>query len=171
MTDARSNLRRSARRLRIATILVAILIGTAVLVAIVAVLTGHQDDIPGMQIEDDGMHRWTVVLSLVGIGGCLVLALSRLTTMLVRVEAGDNIGIARDLRSFASWLFLAILGLMILPALIQLAIRLITGVPLLVTVTISLPEALMLLITGLLFFVARLVGEAERVSEEGRQII
>jgi len=171
MTDARSSLRRSARRLRIATIVVACLISAAILIAIAAVLTGRQDDIPGMQIRDDGFHLWTVVLSLAVIGGCLVLALLRLTAMLTRVEAGNSVGIARDLRSFASWLFLSILGILILPALIQLAIRLITGTRVPITITISLPEAMMLLTSGLLFFVARLVDEAERVAADASQII
>ena len=167
----RSSLKRSARRLRISTLVVAAIVGAAMLIAIGAVISGNQDRIPGMQIEENGMHRWTIILSLAVIGSCLVLALLSLTAMLRRAESGDSFAIATELRGFASWLFLSVLGMVLLPGLIQLVIRLITGERLPVTVTISLPEAMMLLTTGLLFFVARLVDEAHRVVEEASQII
>ncbi len=85
--------------------------------------------------------------------------------LLRAVEAGQAFP-ARALRGFAFWLFLAVLFGVLGPALLQLA----SGAER-IEVSLSGDQALMLLLTGLLFFVARLLDEARRLADEHSQIV
>ena len=91
--------------------------------------------------------------------------------MLRRVEAGAPFAAAPQLRGFARFLFLSVLASVLLPPLILLALG--TTAPGGATVTFALAgsDLLMLFVTGLLYFVARLLDEAQRVADDLSQIV
>ena len=169
---AQPRLRRAARRLRYVTAALCALIGVGIALAIWMVLADRRESMPAMQVVDGGLHPWAIAFSLALVGLLVVLALLRLVRLLKRVEGGAHFTIARDLRAFAAFLFSAVLVAVLCPALAHIAVSLAAGVrPGPVPITLDLSQLAMLLISGLLFFVARLLDEAERIAEEARQIL
>jgi len=107
---------------------------------------------------------------LLAVGALLVAALARLAAMLRQVEAGTAFP-AAPLRGFARYLFLAVLASVLGPPLIQLGLGLAGHSARQVMFTLGGGEALMLFVTGLLFFVARLLDDAQAIADDASQIV
>jgi hypothetical protein len=109
---------------------------------------------------------WVIgAIALLLFGLLIGLAMLRAAALLRAVEGGQVFP-ARPLRGFALWLFLTVLFAVLGPPLLQLA----SGTRHLV-LSLGGGEALMLLLTGLLFFVARLLDEAQRLADDHSQIV
>ncbi len=172
MSEVQPHLRRAARRLRYVTIGLCGLFGLGILLAIWAVLANRRESLPAMQVIDDGLHPWAIAFALALVGLLVLLAMTRLVRLLRGVEEGAPFAIGRDLRGFAAYLFFAVLGAAFCPAIAHIALALATGTrPGPVPVTLDMSQLTMLLISGLLFFVARLLDEAQRVAEDASQIL
>lgn len=168
MSDPVPAIRDSARRLRLVALGAIMLVELIVLLAAWAVAFGRRGDLPAMAIHDQGLPPWPTAIGLLLIGLFVGLALFRLARMLGRIEAGDLFP-AGDLRGFALYLFLGVLVSILLPIVAPLFA---TGDgPHRITVAISLTEALMLLIGGLLFFVASLLDAAQAIADDASQIV
>lgn len=165
-SDLHPGIIRSARRLRFVTQAAAALVAVgSILVAIQASGAGY-DRIPGVTIDAGGLSGVGAAVVILIPAGLLVAALLQLVAMLRVVERGSPFGAAGRLRGFALRLFQALLAALLLPPVLHLVLG--TG---LARLGISSGEALMLLVTGLLFFVARLLVEAQRVADEHRQFV
>jgi hypothetical protein len=101
----------------------------------------------------------------------VALALLQIAAMLRAVERGAPFRSGARLRAFAFYLFLALLAATLLPTLIQWGEALLLPGPRRVTLSISGEALLMLFVTGLLFFVARLIEEAQRLADDHEQIV
>lgn len=169
MNGTSSSIRRSARRLRLATLFATALVELGIALAAWVLIAGKPGDLPWLGIEVGGLHRVPAAIVLLLFGLLLGLALLRLVAMLRQIEGGAPFA-AAGLRGFARWLFLAVFVSWLAPPLIMLAFGDASGRH---TLHLSLDssEALMLLVTGLLFFVARLLAEAERLADEHSQIV
>ena len=170
MNDVAPRLRRAARLLRLATIASALLLAAVAALAAWVLLNGRRADFSALRIEDQGLAPWSAALSILLVALMVVLALLRLARMLAKVEAGSPFGAARDLRGFATFLFLSVIASVLAPPLLQLVFAGGHG-PQRFDLSLSMSDALMLLITGLLFFVARLLDEAQRVADDASQIV
>lgn len=164
MNDVPASLRRSARRLRLVALFGLALVELLILFAAWVLIAGRREAFPMLAIQDQGMAPLPAALALLLFGLLIGLALLRLVAMLRQVEAGVRFP-ARALRGFATWLFLAVLVSVFAP----LAGAFVHGGP--VMLSLSGGEALMLLVTGLLFFVARLLGEAQALADDHSQIV
>lgn len=168
MSDA-ARLHRAARLLRLVTLVAAALLAALAALASWMVLSGRRAEFSAVRIEDQGMAPLPTAFSILLVCALVVLALLRLARMLARVEAGSPFGAARDLRGFATFLFLSVLASILAPPALQLALA--GHGPQRLDLSLSMSDALMLLITGLLFFVARLLDEAQRVADDASQIV
>ena len=155
----------SARRLRWATLAVVGLIAAGALAGIWILAVGPLGGRVSVMIDADGLGGAAAAIVLLVGASLLAAALLQLAAMLRTVELGEPFAAAGRLRRFALYLFLAVLSSILLPPLLMLAT---SG-----TLILSLDsgEFLMLFVTGLLFFVARLLEEAQRLAEEHRQIV
>jgi hypothetical protein len=160
-----NDIRLAARRLRYVTQAgIALVVGGSVAAA-GALAAGRADGLGVLRIETEGLAPWPAALSLLAVGALLAAALLHLVRMLRQVEAGASFA-AAPLRGFALFLFLAVLASILLAPLLDLAFggrRLVLAV--------SGGDALMLFVTGLLFFVAKLLDEAQRVADDASQIV
>ena len=167
MNETSSSIRRSARRLRLVTLFATALVELAIAFAAFVLIAGKPQDLPWLGIEVGGdLPPVPAGIVLLLFGLLLGLALLRLGAMLRQIEGGAPFA-AAGLRGFARWLFLAILLSWLAPPLLGFALN--GGHQLHLSLDSS--EALMLLVTGLLFFVARLLAEAERLADEHSQIV
>jgi hypothetical protein len=169
MTEISSSIRRSARRLRLATLFATALVELAIAFAAWVLVAGRPESMPWLGIEVGGLPRGPAAIVLLLFGLLLGLALLRLVAMLRQIEGGAPFA-AAGLRGFARWLFLAVFVSWLAPPLIFLAFGDASGHHHL-RLSLDSSEALMLLVTGLLFFVARLLAEAERLADEHSQIV
>jgi hypothetical protein len=169
MNEISSSIRRSARRLRVVTLFATALVELAIAFAAWVLLAGRPDNLPWLDIDVGGLHRVPAAVVLLLFGLLLGLALLRLVAMLRQIEGGAPFA-AAGLRGFARWLFLAVFVSWLAPPLILLAVGDANGRHAL-HLSLDSSEALMLLVTGLLFFVARLLAEAERLADEHSQIV
>lgn len=165
MNEPHPKLARAARRLRLVASFATALVELVILFAAWVTLNGTQASFPALQIETGGLAPVPGAISLILFGLLIGLALLRAIALLRAVEAGQAFP-ARQLRGFAFWLFMTVLFGVIGHPLIQLA----SGAHSLV-LSLSGGEALTLLLSGLLFFVARLLAEAERLADEHSQIV
>jgi hypothetical protein len=163
MNDTPAPLRRSARRLRLVALFALAVVELVILFAAWVLLAGRRDDFAMLTVHDQGMAPLPAAIVLLLFGLLIGLALLRLVAMLRQVEAGVRFP-ARALRGFATWLFLAVLFSVLAPL-----ASVLTGGP--IVLSLSGGEALMLLVTGLLFFVARLLGEAQALADDHSQIV
>ena len=170
MNGLSPNIRRGARRLRLATLAGILVVEALVLLAAWAVLFGRRADVPALRIEDQGLPAWPTVIALLLIGLFVGLALWRLARMLAKVEAGSPFGAAADLRGFALFLLLSVLVSILAPVAAQ-GIAAIGDESHRVSLQLGLGELLMLLVTALLFFVARLLDEAQAIADDASQIV
>ena len=168
MSEVSAPIRDSARRLRLVALGAIVLVELVALLAAWAVAFGRRADLPAMTIHDQGLPPWPTAVGLALIGLFVGLALFRLANMLGRIERGELFP-ARDLRGFALYLFLSVLVSILLPIVGPLFAG--GDGPHRVTIGISLMEALMLLISGLLFFVARLLDAARAIADDASQIV
>ena len=165
-TDLSPSIARAARRLRFVTQ------GAAALVLVGSVLAASQAAGAGfhrtasVNIDAGGLTGVPAAMVLLVPAGLLAAALLQLVAMLRVVEKGAPFGAAGQLRGFALRLFMAVLAGVLLPPALHIGLG--TGPAIL---TISSGDALMLLVTALLFFVARLLLEAQRVADEHRQFV
>ena len=169
MNEAPPSIRRSARRLRLVTLVAAALVEVAIAFGAWVLIAGRPDNMPWLGIEVGGLHNGPAAIVLILFGLLLGLALLRLAAMLRQIEGGAPFG-AAGLRGFARYLFLAVLVSWLAPPLLLLMMGDATGRHRL-QLSLDSGEALMLLVTGLLFFVARLLAEAERLADEHSQIV
>ena len=165
MIEVPPHLRRAARRLRLFVLLATALIVSVLGFAAWVQASGHGASFPALQIEVAGLTALPGAIMLLLLALLLGLAMFSAAGLLRAVEAGDAFP-ARPLRGFALYLFLAVLLSVIGPPLLHLA-----GGAGRIELSLSGGEALMLLITGLLFFVARLLDEAQRLADEHSQIV
>lgn len=164
-----ARLPRTARLLRLVTLAAAVSLAALAILASWVLLSGRRAEFSAIRIEDQDMAPLPVALSILLVGALVVLALLRLARMLARVESGSPFGAARDLRGFATFLFLSVLASVLAPPALQLALA--GHGPQRIDLSLSMSDAVMLLITGLLFFVARLLDEAQRVADDASQIV
>lgn len=165
MRESPSSLRRAARRLRLFASFATALVELLILFAAWVTLNGNAGSFPALEIDTGGLAPVPGAISLLLFGLLIGLALFRAIALLRAVEAGRAFP-ARELRGFAFWLFLTVLFTVLGHPLLQLA-----GGAHRLVLSLSGGEALMLLLTGLLFFVARLLAEAERLADEHSQIV
>jgi hypothetical protein len=165
MNQTPPHLRRAARRLRYVALFVTALVELAILFAAWVTLNGNAAGFPALEIETGGLAPLPGAIALLLFGLLVGLAMVRAAGLLRAVEAGQVFP-ARPLRGFAFWLFVTVLFTVVGHPLLQLA----SGASRLV-LSLGGGEALMLLLTGLLFFVARLLDEAQRLADDHSQIV
>lgn len=165
MIEPPPHLRRSARRLRLVALFAGALVELALLFGAWVTLNGNAASFPALTVDTGGLAPVPAAMALLLLALLIGLALLRAAALLRAVEAGD-IFPARALRGFAFWLFLTVLVGVLGHPLVQLA----SGARRL-ELSLSGGEALMLLLTGLLFFVARLLDEARRLADDHSQIV
>ena len=165
MNEPPLRLRRSARRLRLFVLFATAVIELLILFAAWVTLNGNAASFPAMEINTGGLPAVPGAISLLLFGLLIGLGMLRAVALLRAVEAGEAFP-ARQLRGFALYLFLAVLFTVFAPPLLHLA----SGANRMV-LTLDGGQALMLLLTGLLFFVARLLDEAQRLADDHSQIV
>jgi hypothetical protein len=168
MSELSPSIRQAARRLRVATLVAIVLAEGVILIAVAVVLFGRRADLPALHIQDQGLPPWATAIGLLLIALFIGLALFRLARMLGKVEAGDLFA-AGDLRGFAFYLFLSVLVSIVVPMIGPLLAA--DPGPHRLMLNLNLTEGLMLLISGLLFFVARLLDEAQAIADDASQIV
>ena len=171
MSELPPQIRRSARRLRYVALAAIILFELVLLFAAWVLMTGRRDEYSALEIHDSGLPPWAASLLLLVIGLLVGIALFRLVRMLGRVEAGAPFAAAGDLRGFAFYLLVAVIASVFVPPLLQLGIGLGSGAPHRIAFSLGGTELLTLLVSGLLFFVARLLDEAQRLADDHSQIV
>ncbi|QDE37734.1 DUF2975 domain-containing protein [Luteibacter pinisoli] len=160
-------LQRRARRLRRATC------ASGALLALMVV--------SGIALPDNGIIRvsgaelpyvWNVITSS-AVVLLAVLSLVALAAMLRAVEAGELFArsTTQRFRRFALLYLLSIVADLLLPPMVQLGLLLAHGGHGLVTVGIDNARVLSLAVAGILFFIARLFDEAQRLEEDSRGIV
>jgi hypothetical protein len=171
MTTLPPEIRRSARRLRYAALVLIALLELLLLFASWVLVSGRTGEFPALHIHVSGLPPWAGALTLLLAGILGGIALLRLVRMLVRVEAGEPFAAAGDLRGFAFYLMLAIAASVFVPAFFQLGIAAFSGGPHRVALDFGASDSLALLVSALLFFVARLLDEAQRLADDHSQIV
>jgi len=171
MTTLPPQIRRSARRLRYLALAVIALLELLLLFAAWVLVAGLTSEFPAVHIHDSGLPPWAGALTLLLAGFLVGIALLRLVRMLVRVEAGEPFAAAGDLRGFAFYLLLAIAASVFVPAFLQLGIAAASGGPHRLAFDFGAVDLLALLVSALLFFVARLLEEAQRIADDHSQIV
>ncbi|HYI49316.1 MAG TPA: hypothetical protein VEX35_12715 [Allosphingosinicella sp.] len=165
MSETPPKIARAARRLRLLTLFAIAVIELLILFAAWVVAEGRAADFPMLNIHTGGLARGPAALSLLLFGLLFGAALLKLVAMLRRIEGGAPFA-AAGLRGFARYLFFAVLVSELAPPLIGAAMG--SGRMVLM---LGSGSALMLLVTGLLFFVARLLDEAQRLADDHSQIV
>lgn len=171
MIHDNDQLARSARLLRWATFAGIALIAVGAAFGIWSLLTGQRaEGVLTVSVDSGGLAPVPAALVLALAAGLLLLALLQIAAMLRAVERGAPFRTGARLRGFALYLFLSLLSTMLLPPLIQW-FQALAGAPGRVFLSLSSEELLMLFVTGLLFFVGRLLEAAQRVDDDLRQIV
>ncbi len=166
-----SRLARSARFLRWVTFAGVALVGAAMVLGTWALLGGGAfEGAMRFSVDTGGLHPAPAAAVLIAAGALVVLALLEIVRMLRAVEQGAPFRTGERLRRFALYLFLSLLVGSLLPPLIQLVMAL-AGTPQRVFLSLDSEQMLMLFVTGLLFFVARLLEAAQQVAEDHEQIV
>ncbi|MBX3562891.1 MAG: hypothetical protein KF780_13885 [Sphingomonas sp.] len=156
---------RTARRLRVMTLLGTALVAAGFVAGAAALVMGRDAALPGMSIEAGGLPPMPAAIMMALFGLLIVLALLRLAAMLREVERGVPFP-AAALRGFARYLCLAVIASLAGPP----ALAAIWGVEP-VTLSFDSNQVLMLLVTGMLFLVARLLDEARAIADDASQIV
>jgi hypothetical protein len=171
MSELPPKIRASARRLRYVALAAITLFELVLLFAAWVLIAGRRDEFPAVQIHDSGLPPWAAAASLLLVGLLVGIALFRLVRMLSRVEAGAPFAAAGDLRGFAFYLLLAVIASVLAPALLGLGIAAATGAPHQLDLALGGTELFTLLVSALLFFVARLLDEAQSLADDHSQIV
>ena len=172
MITAAPSLARSARLLRWVSFAGIALVVAAMLLGLWTLHYGPAED-GGLNfsVDADGLGPLDAAVVLVVAGAVLVLALLQIALMLRAVEQGAPFRTGARLRRFALYLFLSLLASVLLPPLIQWGHSLAGSGPRRVSLSLSGEDLLMLFVSGLLFFVARLLEAAQHVAEDHEQIV
>lgn len=171
MISAHKELAWSARVLRWVTYGGIILVISGAALGAWTLLTGTRTEgVFTVGVDSGGLAPIPAALVLALAAGLLLLALLQIAAMLRAVEQGAPFRTGARLRSFALYLFLSLLAAIVLPPLIQ-GLQALAGLPGRVFLSLSSEELLMLFITGLLFFVGRLLEAAQRLDDDLRQIV
>jgi hypothetical protein len=174
MSDEPSKAARSARLLRHVTLAGIALLAFGFLAACWVAATGVTGFVGApVRVDAGGLPPRAAAGAVALMALLLILALRRLVRMLALVEAGRPFGTASELHGFARWLFATVLVSVLLPPLVHLALGPDGGGGSARSLTFSMTgdQALMLLVTGLLFLVARLLDEAQRLADDHEQIV
>ena len=163
MIDPPSGIARSARRLRILTIGGMAFLAIAFTTSAVTLIMDA--DLPGLSVQTGELSPVPAAIMIALTGLLLGLALLRLVSMLRDVERGVTFP-AGALRGCARHLFLTVLASIFGPPVLKLVWGE-RGAML----TLDSGQILMLLITGLLFLVARLLDEARAIADDASQIV
>jgi hypothetical protein len=166
-----ARLARSARLLRGIALFGIVLVLAAMALGSWALLT--RSEVGGalrLDVDAGGLEPVPAVLVLLVAGFLVVLALAQIAAMVRAVEQGAPFRTAPRLRRFALFLFLSQLAASLLPPLLQWGAAL-AGTPGRVSLSLSSEQLLMLFVTGLLFFVARLLEAAQSVADDHQQIV
>ncbi|PSJ42115.1 DUF2975 domain-containing protein [Allosphingosinicella deserti] len=160
-----------ARRMRIGTVIGMLATVLLIVLAGAAMLLGG---IEGVRFSTSGSapSAETAGALLSGLPFCF--GLWRLLAMLRGIEAGEAFtrGTIADLRGFAFWVLVSSVASIVGPPLFELAGGLVGGGDSLsVTLSFESGDFFALLVSALLFFIARLFGEAQRIADDHRQII
>lgn len=160
-----SSLARTARRLRFLALAGAALVLLAFLLAAGLTLGGRTGDVPGLIVQAADLPPVPSAILMILFAALIGLALLRMAAMLREVEGGSPFP-AAALRGFARYLFLAVLASIAGPPLLTVA----WGARSLV-LSFGSDQLLMLLVTGLLFLVARLLDAAQVIADDSSQIV
>ena len=171
MTELPPQIRESARRLRYVALAAIALFELVVLLAAWVLIAGRRSEFSALHIHDSGLPPWAAALSLLLVGLLVGIALFRLVRMLARVEAGAPFAAAGDLRGFAFFLLLAVLTSTVVPPLLGLGLAAASNGPHRLELGLDSTQLLTLLVSALLFFVARLLDEAQRLADDHSQIV
>lgn len=164
MTELPDNIRRAARRLRLVTLAVTALVALGFLFGAWIAATGRPLDGAALSVGAADLPPVPAAIVLLLFGAMVTVAL-------LPVAAGGAFSVGRRLRAFAGWLFAATLVSVLAPPVLQLGGAWLGDGHGRATLSIGSSEALMLLVTGLLFLVARLLDEAQRVADDAAQIV
>ena len=167
MNDPPPAIRRSARRLRFVTLALIVLYEAGVAFGVWILLTGRQAGFSWVEVHDSGIAPRPAALTLIALGLLIGLALSRLVRLLRRIEQGAVFGVARDLRGFAFYIFMGVIATVLMPPVLTLLLE--TGNR--TEFRFGSSEAITLLLTGLLFLVAKVLDEAQQLAEDHSQIV
>ena len=160
-------LQQHARRLRWATLSAGALLSLMVLGGIA---------LPGngvIRVTGEGLpYVWNIVTSAIVVT-LAVLSLVSLAAMLRAIGAGDVFArpMTRSFHRFALLYLLSILADLLLPPMVQLGLLFANGGHGLVSVGADNARVLSLAVAALLFFIARLFDEAQRLEEDSRGIV
>ena len=175
-TDSKIEARaRWLRRLTLAS-----LAGVIVVTALGAAASATASAVLGPLSFETGLEgmgaagRAAGALVTIVVGALFAYGLWHLSRMLKLVAQGEafSSGAVRHLRAFALYAFVSTAASMLLPPLAQLLI--ILSQPARsgrLTLEFDGSDLWALLVSGLLFLVARLMGEAQRIADENRMIV
>ncbi len=163
----------NARRLRFATLLVLALACGLTLAAAIAALDDPAHSIEQGLAVDRPAAQWAALLVGIATTPLFVAARVRLVRVLRCIEAGwpfarEAVG---HLRAFAGWVFVASLAPLVLPTMANLGLRLLVDTADRLSIVLEDGDLFLPLFSGLLYIIARLVGQAQAVADENRQII
>lgn len=169
-------LARDARRLRRATLLGLIaVLGLLVAGTLQGLLQGSEPAMLRISSRPDPAARdWLGILVALGTSLPFAMALWQLNLMLACIERGQIFvqPTIAHLRRFALYVLIAAITSILLPPAATVLAGLADGAALSrVTITFDGGDFFILLASGLLFFVVKLLGEAQRLAEDNRMIV
>lgn len=170
-----SDIEAAARRLRIGVLVATALAGALCLLALVVTvaLPGARDGL-AIDVGAEPLAPWAAAVVLALTGFPMILALWRLSLMLRNVERGEIFtqGTIGELKAFALFVLIGALTSILAPPLVALASAALDAAPTgKVTIMFDSTDFSVLVVSLLLFFVARLLVEAQRIADEHRQIV
>lgn len=170
-----SQFTRGARRLRLGTGLGLAVVAAMALYALAAGLTGFGQPEDVQIIGEDGAPADRLEMLSAAITGLpLTIALWRLMRMLREIEQGRIFAAVtvRELRGFALFVMISAVASILVPPIVDLAAAIAAGADKIrLTMTFDTNDFFVLLVSVLLFFVAKLFGEAQRIADENEQIV
>ena len=170
-----TNFARGARRLKLCTGIGLGIIAAIVLYAAAAGISGLGQSKGIYILDSDGTSADRVGLISAALTGTpLAIALWRLMRMLRAIERGEifTSTTVRELRGFALFVMISALASILVQPVIALIAGLASGADRVqLSLTFDLNDFFILLVSVLLFFVARLFSEAQRIADENEQIV
>ena len=163
---------RNARRLRW------IVLASAAIVALLtlfAIASAFSDPVEGVDISFSPVGSAYAELAVALLSGIpFIIGLFHLARMLKGIEQGEifTSRTIAGLKGFAFFVLLSALASILVPPIIAVASALsAAGREVRVALTFDGGDFFVLLVSALLFLLARLLGEAQRIEDENRQIV
>lgn len=155
-----------ARRLRLGAMAVGLGLGAMLVAAVL--LPG-----PAVHLGPASLPRPAALALSAAEIAVVWLALFRLAAMLRRIERGERFsaGVTHDFRRFAAWLVSAAFVRIVMPPVLATLLALANGGHGRVELGLADGDLVALLVSALLFFVARLFDEAAQYELDSRAII